>query len=149
VINDVIIEGIVVREPWKYMDDLFFRLGVFRDSDLPAKPLDPERDAADYINIRVSGGATGLISIRRGMRLRVHGFFQSRDFKENLEEFLEKAKKIAGSDLAVEVKDLKPNQVWIERNSVEIVARRLIVLDKNGAPERNGERKEKIEHAVP
>lgn len=148
-INDVIIEGIVVREPWKYMDDLFFRLGVFRDSDLPAKPLDNERDAADYINVRVSGGATGLISIRRGMRLRVHGFFQSRDFKENLEEFLEKAKKIAGSELAVEVKDLKPSQIWIERNSVEIVARRLIVLDKNGALDRNGERKEKIERTVP
>jgi hypothetical protein len=34
---------------------------------------------------------------------------------------------------------MKPEQVMIERNSVEVVARRLIVLDKNA------ERKEKSE----
>jgi hypothetical protein len=74
-INDVVLEGIVVRDPWKFMDDLFFRLVIYRDSDLPAKKLDLERDAGDYINVRVNGGANGLIHIRRGMRLRVHGFF--------------------------------------------------------------------------
>ena len=46
-INEVILEGIVVREPWKYTDDLFFRLGVYRDSDMPAKKLDAERDSGD------------------------------------------------------------------------------------------------------
>ena len=40
VLNEVILEGIVVREPWKYTDDLLFRLAVYRDSDMPAKPLD-------------------------------------------------------------------------------------------------------------
>ena len=39
-INDVVLEGIVVRDPWKFMDDLFFRLVIYRDSDLPAKKLD-------------------------------------------------------------------------------------------------------------
>jgi hypothetical protein len=47
----------VVREPWKFMDDLFFRLVIYRDSDLPAKKLDLERDAGDYINICVNGDA--------------------------------------------------------------------------------------------
>jgi hypothetical protein len=56
-INEVILEGIVVREPWKFMDDLFFRLVIYRDSDLPAKKLDLERDAGDYINICVNSGA--------------------------------------------------------------------------------------------
>ena len=60
-INDVVLEGIVVRDPWKFMDDLFFRLVIYRDSDLPAKKLDLERDAGDYINVRVNGGANGLI----------------------------------------------------------------------------------------
>ena len=92
-INDVVLEGIVVRDPWKFMDDLFFRLVTYRDSDLPAKKLDLERDAGDYINVRVNGGANGLIHIRRGMRLRVHGFLQSRDFRESLEEFINKARK--------------------------------------------------------
>ena len=143
VLNEVILEGIVVREPWKYTDDLLFRLAVYRDSDMPAKPLDIERDAADYINVRVDGGASGLINIRRGMRLRVHGFFQSRDFRETLEEFTQKAKKNAGSELKVEVQDLKLSQVFIERNAIEIVAKRLIALDNNA------ERKNKAETAVP
>ena len=131
-INEVVVEGIVVREPWKFMDDLFFRLVIYRDSDLPAKKLDLERDAGDYINVRVNGGANGLIHIWRGMRLRVHGFIQSRDYRESLEEFINKARKSKNSaDLAVDIKacDLKPNQVLIDRNVVEAVARRIIVLD--------------------
>ena len=138
-INEVVLEGIVVREPWKYMDDLFFRLVIYRDRDLPSKKLDLERDAGDYINIRVNGGANGLIHIRRGMRLRVHGFLQSRDYRESLEEFINKARKSKNfADLAVEVKtsdsaregySVKQNQVLIDRNVVEAVARRIIVLD--------------------
>jgi len=138
-INDVVIEGIVVREPWKFMEDLFFRMAVFRDTDLPAKPLDAERDAADYVNVRICGGASGLITMRRGMRLRVHGFFQSRDYKESLAEIVEQAQKRSGVEITVDTKNLKPEQVLIDRNSVEVVARRLIVLDKNA------ERKEKPE----
>jgi hypothetical protein len=138
-LNEIMLEGIVVREPWKYTNNLFFRMGVYRDSDLPAKPFDQERDAADYINIRVDGGANGLINIRRGMRLRVHGFIQSRDFRESLEEFIDKARKSSACELQVETRDVRPNQVFIERNAVEVVARRLIVLD-NGA-----EKKAKVE----
>jgi hypothetical protein len=131
-INEVVIEGIVVRDPWKFMEDLFFRLVVYRDSDLPSKKLDLERDAGDYINIRVTGGANGLIHIRRGMRLRVHGFFQSRDFQESLDEYINKVRKTKTfSDLVVKIEgvDLKSNQVLLERNIVEVVARRIIVLD--------------------
>ena len=134
-INTIIIEGIVVRDPWKYMDDLFFRLVTYRDSDLPAKKLDQERDAGDYVNIRVYGGANGLIHIHRGMRLRIHGFLQSRDYRESLEEFVNKARKNRiSSDLAVEIQnsELKPNQILIDRNIVEIISRRIIVLDTAG-----------------
>lgn len=128
-LNEILLEGIVVRDPWRYTNNLFFRLGVYRDTDMPAKPLDQERDAADYINVRVDGGANGLIHIRRGMKLRVHGFFQSRDFRESLEEFIEKAKKNSTYDLQIEAKDLRPNQIFIDRNSIEVVAKRLIVLE--------------------
>ena len=114
------------------MEDLFFRVVVYRDSDQPSKKLDLERDAGDYINIRVSGGANGLIHIHRGMRLRVHGFLQSRDYWESLEEFVSKARRSKSfGELAIEIKgdDLKPSQVQIDRNVVEIVAKRIIVLD--------------------
>ena len=132
-INEVIVEGIVVRDPWKFMEDLFFRLVVYRDSDQPSKKLDLERDAGDYINVRVNGGANGLIHIRRGMRLRVHGFLQSRDYRESLEEFIGKARKSKPfGELAIEIKtnDFKPGQVQIDRNVVEVVAKRIIVLER-------------------
>lgn len=61
------------------------------------------------------------------------------EYKENLAEIVEKAQKRSGVEITVDVKDMKPEQVAIERNSVEVVARRLIVLDKNA------ERKEKPE----
>jgi len=140
-INEVIVEGIVVRDPWKFMEDLFFRLVVYRDSDQPSKKLDLERDAGDYINVRVNGGANGLIHIRRGMRLRVHGFLQSRDYRESLEEFISKARKSKPfGELAIEIKnnDFKPGQVQIDRNVVEVVAKRIIVLERpNPAPTGN------------
>ena len=152
-INEVVMEGIVVRDPWKFMDDLFFRLVIYRDSDLPAKKLDLERDAGDYINVRVNGGANGLIHIRRGMRLRVHGFLQSRDYRESLEEFISKARKSKNcADLAVDIKvcDLKHNQVLIDRNVVEAVSRRIIVLDaaaQNEKKARNTDRITPVRHA--
>ena len=126
-INTVVLEGIVTREPWKYAGDLFFRLATYRDTDLPPKPLDAERDQADYINVRICGGANGLMSVHRGMRLRVHGFLQSRDFRESLGDFLEKAHKSGTPQL--ELGETKPEQIQVDRNVVEIVAQRLMVLD--------------------
>ena len=73
------------------------------------------------------------MSIRRWMRLRVHGFVQSRDYRESLSDFLEKAQK-AGNTAQINLTEVKPEQITIERNVVEIVVRRIIVLD-------NGERK--------
>ncbi len=46
-INDVVLEGIVVRT-WKYADDLLFRLACYRAPDPPQKPLNEVKDAADY-----------------------------------------------------------------------------------------------------
>jgi single-stranded DNA-binding protein len=140
-INEVVIEGIVVRDPWKFMEDLFFRLVVYRDSDQPSKKLDQERDAGDYINVRVSGGANGLIHIHRGMRLRVHGFLQSRDYRESLEEFVSKARRAKSfGELAIEIKggDFKPGQVQIDRNVVEVVAKRIIVQERPPSLVRGG-----------
>lgn len=138
-INETTLEGIVVRDPWKFMDDLFFRLVIYRDSDLPSKKLDLERDAGDYINVRLNGGANGLIHIHRGMRLRVHGYLQSRDFRESLEEYIGKARKSKNfQDLVIEVKglNLRPDQIQIDRNVVELVTQRIIVLDSGQQSEK-------------
>ena len=131
-INEVILEGIVVREPWKYIEDLFFRIVVYRDHDLPAKKMDEERDAGDYINIRMPGAASGLIHIHKGMKLSVHGFLQSRDYRENLQAFIDKAKKgraNKGLEIKVEGETLQLHQIMVDRNLVEIICNRIYVLD--------------------
>ena len=57
-INDVVLEGVVVRT-WKFADDLLFRLVCYRDPDLPQRALNETQDAADYVTIRVIKGNLG------------------------------------------------------------------------------------------
>lgn len=65
-LNEVQIEGIIAKEPWKYDRNLFFRVASYRDADMPAKPdITPGRDEPDYINVRVPGGATSLMPTPR------------------------------------------------------------------------------------
>lgn len=62
----------------------------------------------------------------------MHAFQQSRDYRESLEEFICKTLKSKDwADLSVDIIacDLEKNQVLVDRNVVEAVARRIIVLD--------------------
>ena len=130
-INEVTIEGIVTREPWTYDKDVFFRIASYRDMDMPAKPdtIVSGRDEPDYTNIRYPGGAGTMFSIQKGQHVRIHGFLQSREFKESLAEFMEKAKKNMSNGEIKLAEDLKPEKVSIDRNTVEVVAARVISLD--------------------
>ena len=132
-INEVTIEGIVTREPWTYDKDVFVRIASYRDMDMPAKPDTnvQGRDEPDYTNIRYPGGAGTMFSIQKGQHVRIHGFLQSREFRESLSEFLEKAKKNSNAEIALP-EDMKPEKVLIDRNTVEVVAARVISLDTNG-----------------
>ena len=130
-INEVTIEGIVTREPWTYDKDVFFRIASYRDMDMPAKPdtVVSGRDEPDYTNIRYPGGAGTMFSIQKGQHVRIHGFLQSREFRESLAEFMEKARKNTGNSEIKLAEDLKPEKVSIDRNTVEVVATRVISLD--------------------
>ncbi|MCG2787652.1 MAG: single-stranded DNA-binding protein [Anaerolineae bacterium] len=124
-LNEVQIEGIIAKEPWKYDRDLFFRVASYRDADMPAKPdITPGRDEPDYINVRVPGGATSLMTATRGDRVRVHGFLQSRDFKESLTEFLGKARK---NGEAPDFEDA--DKIKIDRGILEVVALRVVRME--------------------
>jgi hypothetical protein len=131
-INEVTIEGIVTREPWTYDKDVFFRIASYRDMDMPAKPDTnvSGRDEPDYTNIRYPGGAGTMFSIQKGQHVRIHGFLQSREFKESLADFMEKAKKNSGTEITLPAK-VKPEKVMIDRNTVEVVAARVISLDSS------------------
>jgi len=81
-INDVVLEGIVVRT-WKYADDLLFRLASYRDPALLQKPLNEVQDAADFVTIRVPKGNLGTpVVVEKYYHVRVHGFLQSPDYEQ-------------------------------------------------------------------
>ena len=64
-----------------------------------------------------------------------------------MEEFINKARKSKNcTDLAVDIKasELKQNQVFIDRNVVEAVARRIIVLDASAPNEKKARSIEKV-----
>lgn len=134
-INEVILEGIVINT-WTFADDLFFRLASYRDVDQPRKPLNEERDGADYINARLTKGARSLISIHKGQHLRVHGLLQSREFSETLTEFLEKSRSQnrLAEGITVEVKGTTGSDITIGRNQIEILVNRILVME----PSRKG-----------
>ena len=125
-INDVVLEGIVVRI-WKFADDLLFRLACYRDPDLPQRALNETQDAADYVTIRVIKGNLGApVSVDKGIHIRVHGYIQSRDYEESLADFLKDAR---GAELPVP-EALDPSALRARRGTTEIVARRIMSQPK-------------------
>ena len=135
-INETILEGVVINT-WTFADDLFFRLASYRDADLPGKALSEERDAADYINARITKGARSPLSIQKGQHLRVHGLLQSREFVETLDEFIEKSRKQnrLAEEVSVETKGATSKEIAVGRNQIEILVQRILVLE---SPRRNG-----------
>jgi hypothetical protein len=123
-INDVVLEGIVVKT-WKYADDLLFRLACYRDPDLPQKALNVTQDAADFVTIRVTRGNLGApVTVEKGGHVRVHGFLQSRDYEESLADFLKDAR---GVQLPVP-ENLDPANLRAPRGTTEVIARRIMGL---------------------
>ena len=126
-INDVVLEGIVVKT-WKFADDLLFRLACYRDPDLPQKPRNEVQDAADFVTIRVIKGNLGApVAVDKGVHVRVHGFLQSRDYMESLVDFLKDAR---GAELTVP-ENLDPAVLRAPRGTTEVIARR-IMSQRNG-----------------
>ena len=127
-INDVVLEGIIVRT-WKFADDVLFRLACYRDPDLPQKPLNEVQDAADFVTIRVPKGNLGApVVVEKNLHVRVHGFLQSRDYEESLADFIKDAR---GAELPVP-EGLDPALLRASRGTTEVIARR-IMSQKNGS----------------
>ncbi len=126
-INDVVLEGIVVKT-WKFADDLLFRLACYRDPDMPQKPLNETQDAADFVTVRVPKGNLGApVVVEKNLHIRVHGFLQSRDYEESLADFL---KDVRGAEVPI-LENLDPSVVRAPRGTTEVIARR-IMSQQNG-----------------
>jgi len=140
VLNEVVIEGWFTGKAWHYAGDLFFRLSNYRDRQRPAKPQVEGREQPDYITIRIPASGVPL-ALQKGALYRVHGYLQSREYQETLGDYLKSAH---GLTNLVSVSDELRREITHNRAITEVVAERLIQVDKpsSTAGSGNGRRAE-------
>ena len=126
-INHIFFEGIVVNT-WKFGSDLFARLASYRDPGQPLKRINETRDEPDYINARFTNAAMQGIPLQKGYLLRVEGLLQSREYQENLSEFLGKAKKITEFLPTISLEPLEQRQIRCGRSTSEILVEKYVIL---------------------
>ena len=144
-LNEVVIEGWFTGKAWHYAGDLFFRLSNYRDRQRPAKPQVEGREQPDYITIRIPASGVPL-ALQKGALYRIHGYLQSREYKETLGDYIKSAH---GLTNMVSVSDELRREITHNRAITEVVAERLIQVDKpsSGASTGNGRRAEAAEPA--
>jgi hypothetical protein len=126
VLNEVIIEGWFTGKAWHYAGDLFFRLSNYRDRQRPAKPQTEGREQPDYITIRIPASGVPL-ALQKGALYRVHGFLQSREYKESLGDYVKSAH---GLTNMLSISDELRREITHNRAITEVVAERLMQIDK-------------------
>ncbi len=124
-LNEVVIEGYVSGRPWTHSGDQFFRLGSYRDRQRPAKRTTENRDEPDYVTARLASNGLPVL-LQGGMRVRVHGYVQSRYYTESLGDWLKDAK---GPTNALSVGDDLRDDLKHNRVVTELVVERLVVLE--------------------
>jgi hypothetical protein len=143
-LNEVVIEGYVSGRPWTHSGDQFFRLGSYRDRQRPAKRSE-NRDEPDYVTARLSSNGLPIL-IQGGMRVRAHGYIQSRYYTESLGDWLKDAK---GPTNALSVGDDLRSDVQHNRVITEFVVERLVVLETpNTKAVRNGKKPSPTEEST-
>jgi len=124
-LNEVVIEGYVSGRPWTHSGDQFFRLGSYRDRQRPAKRTTENRDEPDYVTARLASNGLPVL-LQGGMRVRVHGYVQSRYYTESLGDWLKDAK---GPTNALSISDDLRGDLKHNRVVTELVVERLVVLE--------------------
>ncbi len=125
-LNEVVTEGWFTGKAWHYAGDLFFRLSNYRDRQRPAKPQVEGREQPDYVTIRIPASGVPL-ALQKGALYRVHGFLQSREYKETLGDYIKSAH---GLTNMLSVSDELRREITHNRAITEVVAERLIQVDK-------------------
>lgn len=139
-LNEVVFEGVVAGRTWVYNHNQYFRLACYRDAHRPPKPQTENRDTPDYLTaMLVSSGLQ--TDLQPGMKVRVHGYIQSRQYRESLDEWLNNAN---GPTSAVTIGESLRNELNHNRVVTEIVIERIVLIsrptDKEGEAAQNGKK---------
>ena len=139
-INEVCFEGIVSGRSWVYNHNQYFRLACYRDSQRPPKPQTENRDTPDYLTVMLT--SSGLqTDLQPGMKVRVHGYIQSRQYRESLDEWLANAN---GPKSAITVGESLRNELNHNRIVTELIAEKIVLVsrptDKDGEAAQDGKK---------
>lgn len=135
-INHIFFEGIVVNT-WKFGSDLFARLASYRDPGQPLKRISETRDEPDYVNVRFTNAVPQGVLFEKGNLLRVEGLLQSREYQENLSEFILKAQKNSSGIPAISLNVEEQRQVHCGRSTLEILVDKFVLLPAKPARQRS------------
>lgn len=127
--NEVHISG-TVKSSWRYDGNLYVRVSTPRDPGRPSRSPEAGGDY-DYVTVVFSGGAEQGLQFQRGQQVAVHGWLQSRDVHESLDDFLRRAARSRSNGDAIQTPALAQqiSTVQVHRSVNEIVAERWRLAD--------------------
>lgn len=119
--NEVSLTGRIMKV-WDIGGDRFARISVPRD---PQRLPKLDGDRFDYITVRWIGGRDMKIPVKPGQDISVHGYLQSRDYKESLAKFVDGDSQILE---ALRAAGIDPGRVNASRTTTEVIVERWQVL---------------------
>ena len=119
-LNHVFIEGYVASS-WKHGNDLFLKVAVYRDPDLPAmERTTDEKQVPDYVLAKLPNGSLKGVGFEKNQQVRVEGFLQSHDIDETLEDFLGRSNYKDPKAPRVELVGGTSKEIIVQRSMVEL-----------------------------
>jgi hypothetical protein len=119
-LNHVFIEGYVASS-WKYGNDLFLKVAVYRDPDLPAMEQTGDgKQIPDYVLAKLPNGGLKGIAFEKNQQVRIEGFLQSHDIDETLEDFLSRSNFKDPKAPRVEIVGGTSKDIVVQRSSLEV-----------------------------
>jgi hypothetical protein len=125
--NEIHVTGIA-KSIWTYDGNLYVRISVARDGGRPNRA--PSAGGSfDYITVLFPGGAQQGLRLRKGQTITAHGWLQSRDVHEGLDDFLRRAqRRTNGSSnpeqALAQVEEVLDEPLQVHRSVNEVVAER-------------------------
>ena len=144
--NEIHLTG-QVKSTWTYDGHLYVRVGVPRSPARPGKPA-AQGGPLDYVSVVFFGGARQGMTLAAGQQLTVHGFLQSRDIRQQLADFLRRARQQDPGQPEAAVPAGIAGRVAMQRAITEVVAERWEISDARASGRRPGRRRQRADAAA-
>lgn len=124
--NEIHVRGIA-KSIWTYDGNLYVRISVTRDGGRPSRAPSAGGNF-DYVTVLFPGGAHQGLTVRKGQTVTAHGWLQSRDVHEGIDDFLRRAQRHANGNnreqTITQVEEVLDESLQVHRSVNEVVAER-------------------------